>query len=160
MPNQHTAKLLVTSTVAQCCSCKQIKPHSEFHKDKNIKRFNCAYNCKVCATTSAKKHHAKRMLEEPAYALSKKNNYYKTRYGLTFEQYTKKLKLQKYCAICLTKLIAGDPNVHLDHNHKTGAIREFLCTNCNRGLGHFHEDINKMKSGISYLKKHGDGYGS
>lgn len=48
----------------------------------------------------------------------------------------------------------------VDHNHKTGAIRKFLCTNCNRGLGHFHESINKMKTAIRYLEEHGDGYDS
>ena len=38
---------------------------------------------------------------------------------------------------------------------ETGKLRSFLCGNCNRGLGSFHDEIWKMKKAIQYLKQHG-----
>jgi hypothetical protein len=154
MPNQFTAKLLVTDTTAQCSKCKQHKLFSEFHIGGYKHRHGCAYYCKECACVNSRKNHNERMLVDKDYAYKKKMSYYKTKYGLTEQEYLSKRQAQKTCAICNKLLKKGDPNVHLDHNHTTGKIRDFLCTNCNRGLGHFHEDINKMKSAIKYLNKH------
>ena len=55
-----------------------------------------------------------------------------------------------------SELSTNDPNVHLDHCHKTGKIRAFLCSNCNRGIGCFHDDISKMKQAILYIESHKD----
>ena len=73
----------------------------------------------------------------------------KYRYGITEETYEKMLKDQDHCcAICKEK-----PKKHLavDHCHETGKIRGLLCMNCNKGLGMFKDDENRMNKAIQYL---------
>jgi hypothetical protein len=57
------------------------------------------------------------------------------------------------CAICG----ATDPGVqgfHVDHDHKTGEIRELLCNGCNLGIGKFHDDPGTLRAAAEYLEKH------
>ncbi len=41
--------------------------------------------------------------------------------------------------------------VAVDHDHKTGKVRGLLCNACNKGIGHFRDDVNIMGKAISYL---------
>ena len=61
----------------------------------------------------------------------------------------KKLKLQKSnCEIC-----GSTENLVVDHNHKTNVVRGRLCNHCNRGVGHFLDNIDILEKAIKYLKK-------
>lgn len=42
----------------------------------------------------------------------------------------------------------------LDHNHDTMTVRDYLCHNCNNGLGKFNDDVNLLRNAVSYLEKH------
>lgn len=42
----------------------------------------------------------------------------------------------------------------LDHNHQTGKVRGLICDSCNRGLGFFRDDVNKLNNAIRYLNDH------
>lgn len=58
------------------------------------------------------------------------------------------------CPICKKKTIPGiTSKVVLDHNHKTGIPRAWICDSCNTGLGRFKDDINLLQYAIDYLKK-------
>ena len=158
MTNQYTAFRCITKTHKECSLCGVLKLHSEFHKDKTNRRgHGLAYYCRVCANNQSRKHTAKHS-KNPAYKIKKRNNYTQHKYGLTLEQYTEKLASQKNeCAICGVKLLTSGSKTHLDHDHKTGQLRAFLCTNCNRGLGHFQEDQQILSKAIQYLKSHSGG---
>jgi len=39
----------------------------------------------------------------------------------------------------------------VDHNHDTKAFRGHLCHNCNRGIGIFQDDVNRIKRAMEYL---------
>lgn len=45
-----------------------------------------------------------------------------------------------------------DPWV-MDHDHKTGKYRGYICHSCNRGLGIFQDSIPLLNNAIEYLKK-------
>jgi len=77
----------------------------------------------------------------------------KSRYGLSQEDYDRKLALQDHrCAICLN--FPSLRKLSVDHDHKTGKVRDLLCTRCNAAIGHFDEDSGKMLAAIAYLEKH------
>lgn len=156
MANQYTAKSYITDTEAQCCVCKQIKSISNFYIDKkNIYRKQVSYACKECTKERSRLNHNTRVKVDIKYKLSKKDQYLKSKYGISLEEYNSKLQIQKYCAICGIELNINNSNAHLDHDHLTGNIRSFLCGNCNRGIGSFHDEIWKMKKAIQYLEQYG-----
>lgn len=41
----------------------------------------------------------------------------------------------------------------IDHDHKTGKFRGYLCHDCNRALGQFGDSIEVLQNAIKYLEK-------
>ena len=85
------------------------------------------------------------------------NNYYVKVYKVTYADVLTMLEHQNYlCAIC--KEVGFNMNKHvrsslnLDHCHATGQVRGLLCHNCNRALGLFKDDVERMKTAIEYLE--------
>ena len=56
------------------------------------------------------------------------------------------------CALCKK---VPDDTLHLDHDHKTGAVRGLLCNSCNRGLGYFKDDPLLIAAASLYLQEGG-----
>jgi len=158
MANQFTAFRFISDTHKECSMCGEIKEHKHFHKDsKNIRNKGLAYYCRDCACKNSRKNHKARIdKNDKLYKAQKKNGNIKQKYGITLQEYTEKLVQQKTCAICGVELSTDDPNVHLDHCHKTGKIRAFLCSNCNRGIGCFHDETWKLQKAIEYLNSHSE----
>ena len=77
-------------------------------------------------------------------------------YGITGEaaavMYNKQGGL---CKICRTEgFLMHENKTHglsLDHCHKTGKVRGWLCDNCNRGLGLLQDNPKLLESAIEYL---------
>jgi len=154
--NKYTAYTYVTDTEKRCSLCEKIKPHSEFHKDpKNIRAKGLAYYCKDCANRKSREHHKRKHASSEEYRLAKKANYIKSRFNISLEKYNELLENQKFvCGICGIYLKKHKHFAHLDHDHSTGKIREFLCTNCNRGLGHFMDSPQLLIKAATYITKH------
>jgi len=58
------------------------------------------------------------------------------------------------CPICKKRTIAGvTSKLDLDHNHRTGAIRGWVCDSCNTGIGRFKDDIELIKSAMKFLEQ-------
>jgi hypothetical protein len=88
--------------------------------------------------------------------INEKQLYLKYKFNMTIEEYDKKLSLQLGgCAICKqpSKI---NRRLHVDHDHKTGAIRDLLCQRCNRILGLLYEDENLIWDILDYLKRHNE----
>jgi hypothetical protein len=80
-------------------------------------------------------------------------------YGITIERYNEMLKAQDgVCAICGkaegNEVQGKAVSLAVDHDHVTGAIRALLCSNCNRGLGLFNDDIALLAKAQSYVLYH------
>lgn len=72
-------------------------------------------------------------------------------YGLTPAMASAILEKQdRRCAICSELLLAG--KFAVDHCHRTGAVRGFLCYQCNLGLGHFKDSYRSLIRAARYLK--------
>jgi hypothetical protein len=61
---------------------------------------------------------------------------------------------QRQCKCCGSPNSGSKKGWHVDHDHKTGAIRGVLCANCNIALGQVNDDINKLYQLINYLQSH------
>lgn len=150
--NQYPAKVF-TETHASCGRCNSMRPFSDFGKDVNAPK-ELSYWCKECSSANARKNHQIRK-GDLSYTNSKRNTSIKRKYGITLQEYEDKLAAQNNeCAICKIKLSNSGQLTHLDHNHYTDKLRDFLCTNCNRGLGHFQDNQELLMKAAEYLERH------
>jgi len=81
---------------------------------------------------------------------------FRNKYGITVADYDRLLTEQDGgCAICgaavsFTK--AGkSKRLAVDHDHATGAVRGLLCVNCNRGVGYFADNPDRLTKAAAYL---------
>jgi len=75
--------------------------------------------------------------------------------GLTFsfeDAQRLRFKQGNQCAICERPETARGRTLSLDHNHVTGKVRGFLCSNCNNGLGRFKDSSQLLQNAILYLE--------
>ncbi|PIR78000.1 MAG: endonuclease [Candidatus Magasanikbacteria bacterium CG10_big_fil_rev_8_21_14_0_10_36_16] len=57
------------------------------------------------------------------------------------------------CPICSKRTIAGVTcKVVLDHNHRNGEARGWVCDSCNTGIGRFKDDIELIKKAIKFIE--------
>ena len=80
----------------------------------------------------------------------------KRAYGLLPEDYDDMLKKQNNkCKICLVEFDELIPNqkINVDHYHTTNQVRGLLCSLCNRGLGHFKDNTERLTKAINYLQE-------
>lgn len=125
-----------------CYICRNEKPLHEFSGNKTRTDGKQTY-CKQCGKEQQSKW------------------YYSRKYGITLETRDNLLKAQNgKCAICgintTFKLKAGagsniGEEAIVDHCHTSKKIRGVLCGACNVGLGSFKDNVNSLKSAISYL---------
>lgn len=69
------------------------------------------------------------------------------------------LKQGDCCAICRNPEVSMTATgrrmmLHVDHDHKTGRIRELLCSSCNSMVGFAKENESLLEAAKEYLKKH------
>jgi len=145
-------------THARCSDCEEELPIERFtvNNRRSHPDGRCRYNqCKSCRWD---RHEPRRTAN---YHQAKEDNprvwFYnnlRVRFKLTSAQ-VDDLVIQSsgLCAVCMKPFKNSKKEPHLDHNHKTDAVREFLCSRCNTMLG-LIEDIKLLKRGISYLKHH------
>lgn len=123
-----------------CAACKTDKP---------IDAFTEAWRsyCAECTRAQAKDRYRNSGGIERVYAANLATNY-----NMTPEQYAAKMESQEgRCAICGDK---PTRRLHVDHDHKTGALRDLLCSHCNHAIGHAKEDPARLRAMIEYLERH------
>jgi hypothetical protein len=81
-----------------------------------------------------------------------RSQHLKGKYGITIEIEDELMKSQSSCcAICLDPF-TNTKHRHVDHDHRTGAVRGLLCKKCNLGIGYFDDDGSKLEAAIEYLR--------
>jgi hypothetical protein len=132
-----------------CTVCKVVKPFEDFVKRSNRHTGRQPY-CKECHNKNTKENRNAFVMKD--YDLKKA-------YGITMDQYNQMSTEQEgKCKICNVHIseINHKKKKHLcvDHCHKTKKVRGLLCDKCNRGLGLFSENTDRMKRAIEYLTDH------
>jgi hypothetical protein len=92
--------------------------------------------------------------------ISNKNTarYREVKFGITHEEFVAKFQAQNgRCALCDKQMVLGKYTMLTpcqDHDHKTGELRDILCSACNLLLGYCYESQTILVSAIRYLQKH------
>lgn len=141
-----------------CHVCKVDKPITEFVIDRYLKGGRTR-DCKPCRAERFRgPNRSWRAANPEAMEKYKEANrgtkgwQYRIKYNykITPEQYHDQFTYQGgTCAIC-----SGEIEV-IDHDHDTGELRGLLCQTCNRGLGHFRDNIVLIKAATAYLESGG-----
>lgn len=95
---------------------------------------------------------------------AQRNYHYIKKYGIDVELFEIMwIAYRGKCDICNIDMIRplkqkGQPlnTVCVDHDHKTGKVRGLLCSRCNKALGFFEDDLDKLQSAKKYLEKYND----
>lgn len=128
-------------TEKSCTACKETKPIGEFARPHDT-------FCQSCVAAKRKKNYRRPGRgRDMAYAKNLERNY-----GMTMEQYQEKVRRQEgKCAICG---ITPDHRLHVDHDHRTGAVRDLLCRPCNYALGNAQDSLRVVRAMVAYLESH------
>jgi len=87
-----------------------------------------------------------------------KNSYLKRMFGIDLNDYNNLLFEQNgVCAICKLpekgkRRLTEPKALAVDHCHVTGKIRGLLCSECNKGIGLFNDNIELLYTALLYLK--------
>ncbi|TDO68843.1 recombination endonuclease VII [Flavobacterium chryseum] len=135
----------IQNSLPICNSCKEKKTVREMSK-------SCETICKKCSTKRAKQW----SLDNPnEWERQRRKSHLKKKYGITIAEYDQiVLDQNNSCAICFGNLVDSRGfRPHVDHCHNTGIVRGVLCGDCNKALGGFKDDINRIKNAYNYLLK-------
>jgi hypothetical protein len=107
-----------------CYRCRSWKPQKDFAIDKS-RTYGHASICKPCCSTASTA----------------------CRYGISRDR-LQEIRASS-CAICKVNPVAV-----VDHCHKSGNVRDGLCTACNNGIGMFGDNPELLRKALNYLEIH------
>ncbi|MBS0167551.1 MAG: endonuclease VII domain-containing protein [Nitrospira sp.] len=119
-------------------------------RERNIRyRATHAERVKQNRAASSRKRHK----EHPE---GRQHHHLKNRYRIGLATYNGMLDAQGHvCAICAAPDMVNGKRLAVDHDHKTGQVRGLLCTRCNIALGHFGDDVEKLRRAAEFLREYG-----
>lgn len=126
-----------------CGLCRTEKPDDNFWKGQS--------RCKQCMTREIGIWRANNPTRQRNMQRKSK---LRLDYGMTPESYHEMfLKQGGKCKICgqYGGGVSRDFPLDIDHCHKTGTVRGLLCGPCNRGLGHFGDSLERLRTALAYL---------
>jgi hypothetical protein len=136
----------------RCTRCGKIQS-ADFYDSRTLKSGTVSFYaaCKACRSYAAREWQRNRPKLQYSY-----RRWLLKRYGLTPAAYESLLESQGGgCAICgsVESRTPQTTRMPVDHDHGTGAVRGILCGPCNRGLGFFGDDVNRLLQAVEYLRK-------
>lgn len=135
-----------------CSDCKQTKTLDEMYR--RTRAANPSGRCKPCA----RERRAREYREKGGIDQARKQNL--ARYGLTLRDYERMVAEQDgLCAICKRaerRMMHGKvAALSVDHDHRTGVVRQLLCSTCNFVIGHLENNPVDPHLLVAYLDRHG-----
>lgn len=131
-----------------CSKCEIEKDFEEFHLNPQTSDGR-DHRCKVCKSVYFRSRYSK---NAKSYSLAQFERSLIQKFGITYTEYQAILKDQgEVCLICGRSPSEATRRFAVDHCHKTGKIRGILCSDCNIGLGHFHDDPKVLEAAKAYL---------
>ena len=129
-----------------CMTCGEEKLTTDFYVRNKVSMVRHS-SCNECDKERVKKRHK----ENPERT---RNNVLKRNYGISLDEHTQMYEEQNgLCAICKNKGDGRWKKLCVDHDHKTGRVRQLLCRNCNMVLGQVGDNIKTLESMIKYMSK-------
>lgn len=127
-------------------AAKKAEWHKKNSKTPEYKEYQQAYKRTDKAKTYKQAWRQANKDKEKSYRL-------KAYYNIDIVKYNNMMAIQSgCCAICKIHQLETSQPLHVDHDHETGKVRGLLCHICNKTLGGFQDDIEILKSAISYLE--------
>ena len=142
-----------------CPSCKEEKSLFDFAIRQSGHRIGQAVPyCKVCNNEKQKE---RKQRDPSIYRRIEWPSKLKNIYGITVDDYYRMLEEQGGgCGICGTKVPSARKRKYVtqemffvDHSHSTGKVRGLLCGKCNRGLGYFEDEPDRLEEAANYLRR-------
>jgi hypothetical protein len=131
-----------------CTKCKIEKTVEEFGKERTRGNRPRA-ECKPCELIRSRG----RVYKKPSSQQILKHNL-KKKYGISLQDYEDMFDRQEgLCVICQTPPKIGQL-LCVDHDHKTGKVRQLLCQRCNSTLGRIENNPGLLQKMIDYLQEH------
>lgn len=147
----------------QLVSCPRCKNHKEasLFTLATARKNGLSIWCKDCI----KAYDRERYKENPQKKLESAKWYQvKSKFGLTRDQWSEKFKSQDgKCPICFRNMaelpltLQDKRGACVDHDHKTGKVRDLLCSRCNQGIGLLGDNAELLERAALYLRRHSDG---
>ena len=162
----------------QCKRCGEVKSLDDFYRHDGC-RDGVRPECKACNLAEKARRHAanpeparertrrwqeenpdryrqkaQQYREDGRKQIADRRSYLKRKYGITLEEYDRKLAEQGgVCGIC-GREPRPDISLHVDHSHTTGALRGLLCFPCNVAIGLIREEHDRLEAIRRYLDAH------
>lgn len=117
----------------------------EFIQNRSIQKY-CSLPCMKKANqirNSKRKFPSQQSLEPRAAKISR----YHRHYGIELDDFEALVAEQVFCEICGF----GEGSLVPDHDHVSGQFRGALCGQCNKGIGHFVDDPDRLVAAAAYL---------
>lgn len=143
-----------------CSTCKEEKSLENYYNSK-ASIDGKGYRCKACDDIARKAYREK---HRGFHLKAQRERNWRHKYGLEREDFERMWEDQEgKCSICFVHLtnieLDNDPKnksntACVDHCHATGKVRSLLCARCNKGLGLFDDETDKVKAAYEYLIFH------
>lgn len=121
----------------------------------SMRRGRKTSTCAVCgdSLSSARKSYCSDCLKSTAYQRNRA-----AVYGISLFEY-RRIIARGQCQICEKRLYERKTSApmpsdvgHIDHDHRTGAVRGYLCRDCNHLLGNAGDSIERLQKAARYLE--------
>ena len=137
-----------------CTKCSEKKDEMEFNLMGRLRKNGTPdrrSHCKICVA----KHQRQWIKKNRCIIALQNSRAVARRCGVTSCNATPgelEVALTDYCAICGVPEIECSTRLHMDHDHRTGDFRGWLCNKCNRMLGLGGNSPEILERGAMYLR--------